>query len=219
MGEEKVSIVVDQEVTLLGGYTPGRGDGPGGAVLLHPHPLYGGSMHNNVVEACREGALAAGWAVLRFNFRGVAGSTGRHGQGKGEVWDVLAAARWLAQRVSGPLALIGYSFGSLVGAQAALKISDLAGAVWVAPPLMLGPLPAWPQDAGPLLVIAGGADEYTRLAELEEYVQAIGARGALIALPGGDHFYQGAESVLIDKVQGFLPGLKARCSTNPSANI
>ncbi len=203
MSEESVRIEVDQQVSLAGGYTPAL-RARGAALVLHPHPLYGGSMHNNVVEALVQAAAGAGWAALRFNFRGVGGSTGSHDQGRGEQEDVVAAAAWLGRRVEAPLVLLGYSFGALVGCQAAPRIPELAGGVLVAPPLILGDLPPWPQDAGPLLLIAGTEDEFTRVGWLEGYVQEMGARGSLITVEGGDHFFWGGESVLIKQVQEFL---------------
>ena len=141
MAGQKVEVKVDDRVTLRGEFTQGD---KGGAMVLHPHPLYGGSMHNNVVEALVRAAGAAGWAALRFNFRGVGGSSGSHDEGRGEQDDVLAAAQWMAQRTPGPLVLMGYSFGSLVGSAAAGRVAGLAGGVWVSPPWVMGPLTPWP---------------------------------------------------------------------------
>ncbi|HUJ68655.1 MAG TPA: hypothetical protein VLW86_03985, partial [Syntrophorhabdales bacterium] len=72
-----------------------EGAGRGGSVICHPHPLYGGSMWNDVVEAMEEGFSKAGFSTLRFNFRGVGGSTGRYDDGKGETEDLVAACRFL----------------------------------------------------------------------------------------------------------------------------
>lgn len=201
MTGESVRIPVDDEVTLAGEFRPGRG---GGVVVLHPHPQYGGSMHNNVVEALLRGAVAAGWAGLRFNFRGVGGSTGRHDHGKGEQDDVLAAASWLAGRAEGPLVLAGYSFGSLVGSLAAGRVGGLAGGVWVSPPWVMGPLAPWPEAAGPLLVLTGGRDEFGDLAALEGYMAGIGARGRSETYTEADHFWWGVESALSEQTEQFL---------------
>lgn len=207
MVEYKVSIDIDDQITLIGGFTPAEGPLKGAALVMHPHPLYGGSMNNNVVEALVQAAAQAGWAALRFNFRGVGGSTGSHDDGKGEQEDVIAAAAWLKGRTKAPLALLGYSFGSLVAAKAADRITDLIGGVWVAPPLILGELPPWPQDAGPLLMIAGTSDEFTNVEWLQGYVSDLGARGELIIVDGGDHFYWGGESALIKQTVQFLTNL------------
>jgi len=204
MSEQRVRIPVDQEVVLEGGYRVPSGRAKGAALVLHPHPLYGGSMHNNVVEALGEAAVEAGWAALRFNFRGVGRSTGRHDQGRGEQDDVLAAGRWLRGEGHRRLALLGYSFGSLVGAQAAARLEGLSCGVWVSPPLILGDLPPWTQDMGPLLVLVGTADEFTSVEGLEHYVQAQGTHVTMITLSGSDHFWWGEESVLVRETERFL---------------
>lgn len=211
MGEETVRIEVDDEVTLAGGYTAAAGKAQGGAVVLHPHPLYGGSMHNNVVETLVRAALEAGWSALRFNFRGVGGSSGRHDEGIGEQKDVLAAASWLSQKAGPKITLLGYSFGSLVGARAAAEVPSLAGGVWVSPPLILGSLPPWPQDGGPLLIIAGTKDEFTSTQDLDTYVWDIGARANFICLEGRDHFWQRGESDLFKHTASFLSSLDNSC--------
>ena len=207
MPELEVSIPVDDQVTLVGGFTPTDGPSKGAALVMNPHPLYGGSMYNNVVEALVTAAGQAGWAALRFNFRGVGGSTGKHDEGQGEQEDVIAAAAWLQERVGVPQALLGYSFGSLVAAHAVDRINNIRGGVWVAPPLILGDLPPWPQDAGPLLLIAGTRDEFTNVKALRAYVGDMGALGSLETVDGGDHFFWGGESALIKQVGRFLTDL------------
>jgi alpha/beta superfamily hydrolase len=207
MGEQGVRITVDEGVSLDGGLSQPAGTAKGQALILHPHPLYGGSMHNNVVEALLRGALAAGWGALRFNFRGVGGSTGTHDGGRGEQEDVVAAAAWLAQHHPGPLAIMGYSFGTLVGAATAARVPDLAAGVWVAPPLAMGELAPWPPDAGPLLLIAGDDDEFGRVEALGAYAAGLGARGRLLALEGVDHFFWGLESVLVSETAAWLEGV------------
>src|SRR5581483_12420564 len=90
-----------------------------GVVVCHPHPLYGGEMHNNVVSALIDAFQHAGFATLRFNFRGVGRSGGSHGQGVTEVEDVKAAVSYLLSRQPVQTVVVaGYSFGSMVGLQA-----------------------------------------------------------------------------------------------------
>jgi alpha/beta superfamily hydrolase len=207
MAEQSVKIVVDGQITLVGGYTPCDSPPKGAALIMHPHPLYGGSMHNNVVEALVQAANQADWSALRFNFRGVGGSSGQHDNGRGEQEDVIAAASWLQVRAEAPLALLGYSFGSLVAANAASRIPGLKCGVWVAPPLILGELPPWPQDNGPLLMIAGTSDEFTNIAWLQGYIKDTSAQCSLITIDGGDHFLWGQESALIQDITKFLTGM------------
>lgn len=207
MKQESVRIPVNPQVTLEGRFSPAEGKGAGAALVLHPHPLYGGSMHNNVVLALAEGARRAGWAALRINFRGVGASSGRHDHGLGERQDVLAAAGWLRRRCGGPLALLAYSFGALVGSQAAAGLGELAGGVLVGPPLVLGEMPPWPESAGRLLVLVGEADQFTSLEGLRSYLAGIGARGELMPLAGADHFLVGRESELSQLTHDFLKEL------------
>jgi alpha/beta superfamily hydrolase len=95
---------------------------PAAAVVCHPHPLYGGTMDNNVVYRIARALHAAGLTALRFNFRGVGGSTGRYSEGIGEEEDVAAALDFLAQRHPGvPLWVAGFSFGSRVGLSAGAR--------------------------------------------------------------------------------------------------
>ncbi|MCF8033959.1 MAG: hypothetical protein K9K66_14225 [Desulfarculaceae bacterium] len=203
MSEERVFIEVNEQVTLEGGLSLPP-DPKGALLVLHPHPLYGGSMHNQVVLALVQGAEQAGWAALRINFRGVGRSTGRHEDGVGEQQDVIAAAAWLRRRVPGPLALSGYSFGCLAGANAAGRVQGLSGGVWVSPPYILGDPPLWPEGAGPLLIMSGDADEYGDTAKLMAYDQAMGARSTLILTPGGDHFWSMGGSALTRESTRFL---------------
>ncbi|HZC03891.1 MAG TPA: alpha/beta fold hydrolase, partial [Gammaproteobacteria bacterium] len=110
-----------------------------GLVICHPHPLYGGDMHNAVVRGLAEAFAAADFAVLRFNFRGVGQSTGRYGEGIGEQQDARAAVEWLtAQAGVDParLFLAGYSFGARVTLAVAATDPRLCGFIAVAPPVL-----------------------------------------------------------------------------------
>ena len=95
----------------------------GGVVICHPHPLFGGSMYNNVVEAVEEGFVLSGFSTLRFNFRGVGDSEGAYDEGNGEVNDVIAACKFMRDLpgAGGRLVLAGYSFGAWVASRAAVR--------------------------------------------------------------------------------------------------
>lgn len=206
MPQQQVWIDSEPSVSLEAVYKPGA-SAPGGAVILHPHPQYGGSMDNNVVEALARGAAEAGWASLRFNFRGVGGSSGQHGGGGPEAGDVAAAAQWLRQRQQGPVALLGYSFGAYVGSLAAAKVEGLHGGFWVSPPLIIGPLEPWPAALGPLLMACGERDQFTDLAGLETYARQQGAHCSLSTYAEVDHFWWGRESELKSLTSRFLANL------------
>lgn len=218
MPEAPVFIPVDDQVTLEGGFSRAQ-PAWGSALVLHPHPLYGGSMDNNVVLALVNIALAGGLCALRVNFRGVGRSTGRHENGLGEVADVAAASGWLAGQAPGPLLLLGYSFGSLVGARAAADLTGLAGGVWVSPPLALGELPPWPEGAGPLLIVIGDHDEFTDIGRLQQYAAIGGAPVSLKLHHGADHFWWGGESALNEYVSPFIREISTTFQPCPSRHI
>ena len=115
--EEEVSIP-GPGITLEGRLSSGAA--PGGAVITHPHPLFGGDMANNVVLTAVRALAARGMSALRFNFRGVGRSTGAYGGGIEEADDVVAALAFLKSRTPGPHYVVGYSFGAAVAGRALL---------------------------------------------------------------------------------------------------
>lgn len=118
-------------------------------VITHPHSLYGGNMHNPVVETITEVFRQLGYTTLRFNFRGVEGSQGRYDEGRGEQEDVRQAVIHLQQRGFGPIELSGYSFGTWVNAQCAVgKLSEIRMTM-VSPPHRLYGFPNDSTPAGP----------------------------------------------------------------------
>jgi hypothetical protein len=166
-----------------------------GVVVCHPHPLYGGDMHNPVVVRTAEVCVEAGLAALRFNFRGVGASTGAHDDGKGEQDDVRAARARLAALLAPParVALAGYSFGAAMVAAAAARDAAPAGLALIAPPLaMEGRVPAQAlrQPGGPLLVVAGTDDEYCP-AEALGRLEAALPPGVVARVEGANHFFLG----------------------------
>jgi len=188
-------------------------DAPRGAIVVcHPHPLYGGDMDNPVVVRVQEVCAGLGFATLRFNFRGVGGSTGTHDQGRGEQHDVEAALAHLEGQVGGvPLAIAGYSFGSVVAARVAARRPGLAGLVLVAPPVDLSGFEAFDGLAtfgGSLLVVAGDGDEYAGRKSLDELVRRLpGASVTLIE--GANHFFFGKLYPLGEAVAGWAARLEA----------
>src|ERR1700737_4471020 len=132
----------------------------GGLVLCHPHPLSGGDMDNPVVIRAAEVVQAAGYATLRFNFRGVGASTGSHDKGEGEREDVRAAEAALAGHVppGRPVGVIGYSFGAWTAARA-MRPGD-APLGLIAPPLGMFDFQLPTSPGGRILVVAGTRDTY-----------------------------------------------------------
>jgi uncharacterized protein len=134
------------------------GDARLAAVVLHPHPQYGGDMDNHVVIALAGGLAADGASTLRFNFRGTGASQGEHGGGGPEREDVRTALAHVRDTAPDRSVLLaGYSFGAMVAAGVAADGAGLAGLLLVSPPLGYGTLPAFPAGL-PVLAIAGDRD-------------------------------------------------------------
>lgn len=163
----------------------------GAAVVAHPHPLHGGTMHTKVVHrAAKLLSERFGLAALRFNFRGVGASEGLHDGGRGETDDLRAAARWVRAAVpNGPFVLGGFSFGSLCAIRAAAELSpDVLF-------LMGVPLDRWSGedadrvDASRVVWVQGGDDAFAPGDKARAFALARG--WDLTVVPGADHFFAG----------------------------
>jgi hypothetical protein len=185
----------------------------GVAVLCHPYPPAGGSMSNAMLPYLQRTLEARGWSSIRFNFRGVGRSEGSFDHGRGEARDVGAALRFAREQVPGvPAAVIGWSFGALVGLTAAA--ADGAEAyVGIAPPLSVAPeldLPALPgpRDLGAWtrrsLIVCGSMDAFCSPDDAGRLASDLGA--GLSVVEGADHFFGGRLAELGDVVGEFLAG-------------
>jgi uncharacterized protein len=198
---EEQLIIPAGEVSLEARFI--AGDLPAGAVITHPHPLYGGSMNNNVVWTVARALGERGWSTLRFNFRGVGASTGSYGGGLAEVADVTAALGFLQSRVPGPCYLVGYSFGAAVAARAMLEGVAAAGAVLISPPIAFMDLAFLPQTPGLSLIVAGDRDDLCPLADLENLCRAFKPPVDLRVVAGADHFFGGREQQLFQILKDY----------------
>ncbi len=177
-----------------------------GVVVAHPHPQYGGDMHNNVVLTACEAANAVGAAALRFNYRGVGFSEGAYDNGDGEKRDIGAAIEFLRSQPEvdeGRVALAGYSFGAMVAVRYAHERSDLAAVVSVSNPTQRGPK-VEVHLVAPTLFITGDRDQYCDGALLEEYREQLGDDVTVEILPGVDHFWVGSTDRLKELITPFL---------------
>jgi uncharacterized protein len=194
-------------------HLPGETPAPG-IVVSHPHPMYGGDMHNNVVSAICEVAVKGGIAALRFNFRGAGASEGKYDDGIGEQDDVRAALSYLRARPEidpERIALAGYSFGAGVAVRAAASAGDLRAFIGVSVPTIM-PLQG-ATLACPALFVSGDKDEYSDAGELTAFVQSLGAQAELKLLPGLGHFWFGVEHELKSIVAPFLKAHLLRIPT------
>ncbi|MEY4749376.1 MAG: hypothetical protein RIQ60_1590 [Pseudomonadota bacterium] len=170
---------------------PGASHQPprGLAVLAHPHPLFGGTMDNKVVQTMARAFLALGYQVLRFNFRGVGGSAGVHDEGRGEADDLLAVVAH--QRQSGqPLVLGGFSFGAYVTTLAAARLAEQGAAaerlLLVGPSTQRATPASVPADS---LVIHGESDDVVPLSATLDWARP--QHLPVIVMPGVGHFFHG----------------------------
>ena len=164
------------------------------AVLCHPHPLYGGSMHDGVLGLAEEAWRRRGGSSIRFNYRGVGASQGSFDGGNGEAEDVVWVANWVRDSVGArTLTLLGYSFGAGVAWRAAAALEDIAQVVLVAPPMPSMDFPHRP--APPTVLIHGDQDDFVDGAFARTWA-AKQESGQLITLEGADHFFSGAGKAL-----------------------
>ncbi len=198
--EETVSIQ-GHEVILEGRWIPGTG--PGGAVITHPHPLFGGSMANNVVWIAVRALAARNLSALRFNFRGVGRSTGTYGEGIEEALDVAAAVEFLKSRAAAPYYVVGYSFGAAVAARALLQGLAVDGAILIAPPIAFMDLNFLPRVPGLKLIAMGDQDELCPLARLMALWPEDQARPEIRVIAGADHFFGNGEEELFRLLRDF----------------
>ncbi len=170
-----------------GGEAPARGV----AVIAHPHPLFGGTMDNKVVQTLARAFTQCGWVAVRFNFRGVGASAGVHDEGRGEAEDLQAVVRAVAP--DGPLALAGFSFGAFVtcaalaGIAPARPVDKIVLVGTAASRFAVPPLPADAHDRA--LVVHGEADDTVPLASVMDWARP--QTLPVTVVPAGGHFFHG----------------------------
>lgn len=179
-------------------------------VICHAHPNMGGTMKSPLLIALRDAMLARGYAVLRFNFRGVEGSEGEPTTGTRETADAHGAVDLMKERFPEvPIVIAGWSFGGAVAIKTAAARDDLSACVAIAPaveetPGVTAGLPAPGEiEIGvPLLVVVGANDEHTRPQGCKAWAAGVGARYEEI--PAANHFFWAKYEPLIDAVARFL---------------
>jgi alpha/beta superfamily hydrolase len=191
-GARLVRFPSDDGLQLEGRHTAGGRDR--GVVLCHPHPLHGGSMLTPVILTVEAAFHAAGFTTLAFNFRGVGGSEGVHGEGLTEAADVAGALLHLRASLDGAprlVAVSGYSFGSYVGGRAAAADPGVGFYLGVAPVVARYDYGFLAGFRGRIALIAGARDEHSDPAKLEALAASLPARPWLRVLDT-DHFFADA---------------------------
>lgn len=198
----------------------GASDTPFAALVAHPHPLFGGTMHNKVVYHTAKAFSHFGLPVLRFNFRGTGLSEGAHDEGRGEVQDVHAALDWLERQYPGlPLLFAGFSFGSNVGLRACCGDPRVAGLVGIGLPVRAagrnysyGFLPAC--GSVPKLFLSGDTDEFSPQGVLESVLVSASEPKRIVWIAGADHFFAGTAASPESKLETFSAELRAWLSAS-----
>jgi uncharacterized protein len=202
--EEQVMFPVG-DISLEGRYAASTSASQVGAVVCHPHPLYGGEMNNNIVTALIQAFQQAGMATVRFNFRGVGRSGGSHDQGNGEVEDVKAAVTYLLSRQAMSTVIVaGYSFGSMVGLRAGVADDRVHKLIGVALPMGFGDPSFLLSSPKPKLLISGDNDNYCPLPALNEFFAKLIEPKTLVTVTGADHFFWGQEGEVAKAAMAFV---------------
>jgi uncharacterized protein len=176
---------------------PGVAQVPRGvAVIAHPHPLFGGTMDNKVVQTLARAFVLCGWSAVRFNFRGVGASAGSYDEGRGELDDLLSVVAACAPE--GPLALAGFSFGAFVASEAVARLQPERG---VGPVVLVGAatgrfsVPVLPVEThARTLVIHGERDDTVPLSDVMDWARPQNL--PITVIPGASHFFHGQLGVL-----------------------
>lgn len=193
-------IFFNQGAALLEGFYAAS-EGSTGAVISHPHPLYGGDMRNSVVQILAETLSANGIATLRFNFRGVGRSEGVYDEGKGERTDVLAAISFMEMQGIRNTIPVGYSFGAWVNAGIIPK-QGLLPALFVSPPFGLFAFSIQTLRDRIGLIVCGDRDPYCPVEKLKTTAAELNSPLELVT--DADHFFQGKEENLALCIDRFL---------------
>jgi len=199
----------------------GQPDATHAALVCHPHPLYGGTVHNKVVYHAMKTLHSFGFPVLRFNFRGAGLSEGKHDQGRGEVADVQAALDWLDSEYHLSVLFCGFSFGAATGLRAACPDERVVGLLALGPPVSAeGRVYSYQyleSCVKPKLFVNGARDQYCPEQNLRQVFALAAEPKHLVLVPGADHFFEGHLSEMQTAVQQwvqqlFKPGRQAEAS-------
>jgi hypothetical protein len=180
---------------------------PLAAVVCHPHPLFGGTMHNNVVYQAAKSLDEMGLGVLRFNFRGAGVSEGKHDRGQGEQGDVRAALDYLAKEFPGtPLLLAGFSFGCWVGLRVGCEDQRVTELIGMGTPVNGSDFSYLSECEKPKLFVQGSEDQFGSVDKLEVLVASLAGANQVRIVDGADHFFTGKLEQLGLAIADWLAG-------------
>lgn len=196
---------------LEGRYSPAQNSNAPIAVIMHPHPLHGGTMSNKVVYLMNQAFVANGFATMRFNFRGVGRSQGSFDDGAGELSDAASALDWMQtmHKSHGPIWVAGFSFGAWISMQLLMRRPEITGFVSVAPPAnmfdfsFLAPCPC----GG--LIVQGDKDGIVPEKSVADLVSKLRVQRGKLAIdyrlvPEANHFFKDREEQLAAELTDYL---------------
>jgi uncharacterized protein len=178
------------------------------AVVCHPHPLYGGTLHNKVVFHTMKALNSFGYPVLRFNFRGAGLSQGEHDYGKGEGEDTRAALDWIEREFHLPLIFAGFSFGAAVGLGVACADAHVKAVIGLGLPVAAIDDRVYDFEflqscMKPKLFVSGDRDQFGPRTKLEEVVKTLPEPKKLVIVQGADHFFEGRLRELRETIENW----------------
>jgi uncharacterized protein len=177
------------------------------AIICHPHPLGGGSLHNKVVFRAARGLENANVATLRFNFRGVGTSGGKHEAGEGELDDVIGAIQWMQRKHPGKKLFVGgFSFGAWVASRAACEIPDVFAVFLIGTPVNKYDFGYLRHCEKPMLFLHGTQDEHGDVGKLEKLAQTVRNAESVI-VTGADHFFTKQLEAVEETMRGWASEL------------
>jgi alpha/beta superfamily hydrolase len=191
----------------------GHDDARFAVVVAHPHPLFGGTMHNKVVYNAAKTFSRLGLPVLRFNFRGVGLSEGTHDAGRGEIEDVRSALDWMSAKYALPLVFAGFSFGSYVGLRACCGDARVRGLVGLGLPVRAAERDytyEFLASCGnvPKLFISGDHDAFSPQGVLEAMLGLAPEPKKVIWVQGADHFFAGVVQSPASKLEAMSAAIR-----------
>ena len=187
----------------------GAADATHAALVCHPHPSFGGTLHNKVVFHTMKALNSFGFPVLRFNFRSAGLSQGEHDHGQGEVDDVRAALDWLDKEFRLPMIFAGFSFGAAVGLQAACPDTRVKAMIAVGTPVAAIDNRSYDFEflqscTKPKLFVSGARDQFGPRAELEQLATSVPEPRKLVLIEGADHFFEGRLRELRETIESWI---------------
>ncbi|NDQ55705.1 MAG: alpha/beta hydrolase [Acidipila sp.] len=174
------------------------------SLVCHPHPLFGGTMHNKVVFRVARTLHQLGLPVLRFNFRGAGTSEGHHDAGEGERDDVRAALDFMRQEFpEASVLLAGFSFGAWVGMRVGCEDARVSALIGLGLPVKNLDLSYLAACTQPKLIVQGTQDQYGDIARVKELVESMPEPKQLVSVEGADHFFTGKLDEVARAVQAW----------------